>query len=202
MNFGTRKSKRRELPVSGEELSRPLFVAIPLHPSLLKMLTAFTSNYNSLNISWISEANYHVTLLYLGRINPDLVAEVQSSLAGCIKTIHPFFLSFQVITVIQKKGRGKMIWAKYAENDEFTSARHKILDALKPLVNLNITFSKPVPHVTLSRLKRQAALTGMSFTIPGADLGIDVKHCELWESNKGNNGTFYMRLCIFEMADR
>jgi 2'-5' RNA ligase len=103
--------------------------------------------------------------------------------------------------VIQNKGRDKMIWAKFHENEGFTSASKKILDALGSLVQINGSFKKPIPHVTLSRLKRSADLNRMNVTIPAGDLTIVVKHCELWESNKSETGTYYKRIGSFNLAD-
>ena len=94
-----------------------------------------------------------------------------------------------------------MIWAKFHENEDFTSASQKILDALVSLVQINVSFKKPIPHVTLSRLKRSADLNRTNVTIPEGDLTIVVKHCELWESNKSDTGTYYKRIGSFNLAD-
>ncbi len=201
MNFHDYETNKQELSTSPGELSKPLFVAIPLPSTIIGMLNFFAENNKSLNIDWIPERNYHVTLLYIGRINREIIPSVQSSLSDCIKTISSFDLSFREILVIQNKGRDKMIWAKFHENEDFTSASHKILDTLMSLVQINVLFKKPIPHVTLSRLKRSADLHRLNVTVPEEVLTIAVKHCELWESNKCDTGTYYKRKSFFELTD-
>jgi RNA 2',3'-cyclic 3'-phosphodiesterase len=201
MNSTDMSAQKPALSNSSGELSKPLFVAIPLPSSVLNMLKFFVENNKSLDIRWIPESNYHVTLLYIGRVNPDLVSAIKSSLTDCIETISPFTLSFREISVIQHKGRDTMIWAKFHENEEFIQASQKILGALVSLVPIIVSFKKPIPHVTLSRLKRSADLHRLNVTVPENVLTVDVKHCELWESNKGDTGTFYKRISSFNLAE-
>lgn len=182
------------------EFSGPLFVAIPLPASGTAIISSFVKGNALLpGVRWIPAANYHVTLLYIGCVKTSAVNEIQRSLLQLLATLPAFELAFREIAVIQKKGREKIIWARYVDNEYFTSCSLKIREALAPLAEIRSTILKPVPHTTLARFKNADALEGLKNLIQPPGFRLHAERCELWETNKGEQGVFYRKISSFEL---
>lgn len=177
-----------------EEFAGPLFVAIPIPVAGKEILTSFVNGNSHLSsIRWIPEANYHVTLLYIGRVEKIAVPVITSALGGVLATIPAFELIFRDFSVIQKKGRENMIWARYDANEGFSLCSLKIREALSPLADIQSSFLKPLPHTTLARFKNREAAEGLNYPVHLPEIHIPVNYCELWETNRAEKGVWYKR---------
>jgi 2'-5' RNA ligase len=201
MNSDLNSPDKKE-QISAEELSGPLFVAIPVPASVVEIISAFVKDNSDLrNIKWIPEQNYHITLLYLGRIKKEAIPALQLTLALLMKTISSFKLTFKEITIFQNRAREKMIWAQFLENENFYRCSHKIREALMPLVKIDSLYQKPVPHITIARFKHSADIREPALQIAIHGFDIPVNHCELWESNRSDIPVYYTSLASFESGD-
>lgn len=184
-----------------EEISRPLFVSIPVPSSVVKIISSFVkNNHDLINIKWIPEDNYHITLFYLGRIKTEVIPEVQRALFDFFQTISPFKLTFQDIAIIQNKGRDSMIWATFSENINFDLCTYKIRKVLLSFVTLDPFLQKPLPHITIARFNHTAILHDLIHNTKKNRVVIQVKHCELRESNRIDNQIYYREICSFELG--
>jgi 2'-5' RNA ligase len=201
MKTGLTGTNRQELTVTGE-ISKPLFVSIPVPSAVTKVLSSIVQNNKELpDFRWIPEENYHITLFYIGRMKTTLIPGVQSALLHFFRSFPSFKLTFNEIAIVQNNGRNNMIWARFAENINFELCACKIRKVLLSLTELDPFFQKPVPHITLARFNHTAALHEISLSIKENRLPIPVRYCELRESNRIDNQVYYKKIETFYLGD-
>jgi 2'-5' RNA ligase len=183
------------------EFTGPVFVAIPLPADGLEILSSFVAgNAHLKSVRWIPRANYHVTLLYIGSVQKEAMPAILRVLREVLAILPAFELTFTECSVIRKKGRENMIWARYRDDEQFSLCSLKIREALSPLADIQSGFLKPLPHTTLARLKNPEAVEEVVYPAHLPGFTIPVRHCELWETNRAEKGVWYRRIEAFTLC--
>jgi len=173
---------------AGESVSR-LFYSIPSTPEIFQAFGRLKeTNKHLQGTRWIPGENHHITLLFLGEVNSDLVPQLISLMDDILK-LHPDFdLHFDNISLEGgKNNHPSMVWAKFQRHPEFTRLSQNILTYVSKLVTVTSKFSDPIPHVTLARIhsgQPPQINTIMPFTTRFHGL-------ELWQTIRTANGVYY-----------
>lgn len=135
-----------------------LFIAIPLTEVYKDTLRQF-QNAQDQKFRWISEPNWHLTLLFMGSFP-------RSSIAALTQTLHQFFqrqpsvsLTPKAFLFAPKLAKARMIWLRFHESQPFDDLVNSLYQTLEGLyADLDLSFSiqlheKQIPHVTLARFK-------------------------------------------------
>jgi len=129
-----------------------LFVAIDL-PDEIKVAIRFLRCSIS-GAKWVSEAQLHLTLRFIGDADDDLFARITTSLAG-IKAA-PFPLAMMGVGCFPPRRRPKVLWVGVDKNEALLNLQNIVEKALlqSGLEPEPRPFS---PHITIARLKEVSA---------------------------------------------
>lgn len=128
-----------------------LFLSVPLLPAQIVTLTAFSQNFPKQNLRWTKPQNLHITVLFLGEVKKEKIADLTSSLKR-LSAIEPFKLNFQRFCLAPPYRPPRMIWAEFEKSLAFDRLCQKAY-----LFSCDFCSVRPpqreIPHVTLARFK-------------------------------------------------
>ncbi len=142
-----------------------------LNRILLGISTALRARMNA-RVSWVPKENFHVTVRFLGEIEPELTIELEKMARRIAAEIPPFDIPIDRLGAFPSPARARVIWAGGEAPDRFT--------ALVAQVNSGLAaFGFPpdredsVAHITLGRVKGRPD-PGLPQAL--ADLGAGLNH--------------------------
>ncbi|MDO1448624.1 RNA 2',3'-cyclic phosphodiesterase [Rhodocytophaga aerolata] len=125
-----------------------LFVALSIKERLKHSLEACRATLPIFGLAWVREENLHITVLFLGNIAEADIPAIQEKLQT-LSNLKPFQLQCTHLVPVSKRGRLTMLWAGFAESQEFV----RFATQLASLLNHPPDHS-PLPHVTLARVRK------------------------------------------------
>jgi len=102
--------------------------------------------------SWVDPANYHVTLRFLGDIDPALTVELRTLAERAVAACPPFALTIRAIGAFPSLERARVLWAGGEAPDGFRLLVKSLERALCDL-GFPSEASPTVAHVTIARVK-------------------------------------------------
>jgi len=175
------------------------FFCLPVDPSLADRLAGLSREARariSTRASWVPRENFHVTVRFLGEIDPMMTVDLESACAGVTRSIPPFHLSIDRTGAFPNAQRPRVLWAGGDAPEAFQALTNRLEG---PLEELGFGRSRPeaIAHITLARLKGQpdpgiaATLAALS-EIPSWTLAVD--QLVLMESRLSPRGAQYTPL--------
>lgn len=131
-----------------------LFVALDLPDSLRDALSSRATGLP--HAKWVPPENYHLTLRFIGEVEPWRAEEVDECLAALRG--RPFDLTLAGAGLFEKAGRVHSVWIGVERNDALSALQAKIETALQR-IGLPPEKRRFAPHVTLARTERAAPET-------------------------------------------
>ena len=135
------------------------FIAIEL-PGELKLglvqLQARLKVDNQPRIKWVNPNGMHLTLKFLGNIDPTMIDPITEAMTGAAQKIPPFTLDIQQLGVFPGLKRVQVIWVGLGGEVDKMKQLHQLLGA--NLARLGFTpEQRPFkPHLTLARVGNEA----------------------------------------------
>ena len=148
---------RRMALVFAGDMMRAFF-CIPLEPDVVRSIAPLAATLRArINIraSWVRPENYHVTLRFLGEIEPELTIDLERLAQRVAGRRAPFALPLDRLGAFPSADRARVLWIGGDASPEFlglaSSLQHE-------LAELGFPRERPplVAHVTLARLKGRA----------------------------------------------
>lgn len=105
------------------------------------------------HVAWVAAENLHVTLKFLGNVEPGLLRGISGSLEEAVREASPFDLEIRGLGAFPSPSRPRVVWAGLAAGRELMAAlAERVERALEPLgfPGEDRPFS---PHVTLGRVR-------------------------------------------------
>jgi len=139
-----------------------LFVALPvpsasalaIHASLAPHRRAFPA------ARWIDPERYHMTLRFLGSMDPAVVASLEEAVRECADTGQPFLVAAG--RGGGARGRSEVAWLDLLDGRAQMVALADRLDGLlPPTVRAGLPPSRPTPHLTVARRAPRALGEGL-----------------------------------------
>lgn len=132
---------------------RKIFLGIALPSDAAKRLASRTTPYKTLPIRLTKQANFHVTVLFLGHVLDESVAEICERVGETCSEIPAFDIDLETISLVPERGKeAKQLWYHGTPNDDLKHLR----EALEKALDMFITEKKQFrPHVTLGRIRKQ-----------------------------------------------
>lgn len=179
-----------------------LFVALPLDPATRRGIDAFRARNPGLGgegFRWTRTRNLHLTVFFLGSVASGNLSALTEALTPVLTGASPLNLSFDLFSV-EPPRRPRMIWARYRVEPAFTALSHAVAGVCKPfLLTPTKHHSKPVPHITVARLKKPIPLPEQS----GLGLPVfEAEQAELWCSQPGERGVVYEHLSGWTLGEK
>ena len=187
-------------------VSMRTFLCLPIDSSLRKAIAELSVQLQQMvhtRASWVQSENFHVTVRFLGEIDPMLTLKLEQLCRTITKQTAPFDLSIDRLGAFPSPQRARVLWA----GGEAPSAFATFVSAInKGLMQLGFPeeHKKPVAHVTLARIKGRADQS-IERAIRSLDdrLGwsLRVNRLVLMESRLTSHGAVYNPLFTLPLGD-
>lgn len=103
-----------------------------------------------LPVKWVKESNLHITLVFLGHIMDESIAEICGKVREAVKDVEIFDLELEAIELGPDAENPKMIWLSGRADENLKSLHEKIERALGIFVSSKKSFR---PHITLGKIR-------------------------------------------------
>jgi 2'-5' RNA ligase len=139
---------------NGKHFKR-LFIAVRIEPDipLLNWFKQVKETLKNEEIRWTRLENLHLTLLFLGDTNIELIPEISTALERSTVSYQYFRFSLSGLGVFRSLSYPRVLWIGIKETEKLGLIKESIDNQLKPLLNKDVTGSFK-PHLTLGRMKR------------------------------------------------
>ena len=132
------------------------FFGVQPEPGTIKMLSSIANEFTDIplakRIKWTSAENLHITMRFLGDINPQWVRNICNNISFAIKDSKPFNVSLTAPHLFPNRKRGKIIAALTHDDEELRSLFNKIETALEKS-GIAPEERRFKGHITLARSK-------------------------------------------------
>ena len=187
------------------------FIAIELSAELQKaisqVLERLQAKAGKSTVRWVSPANIHLTVKFLGEVAPNGVALIEEALTAEAAFHTGFWLEANGLGAFPNTRKPRVIWIGVDMPSELASLQHGIDSATARLGYPSE--SRPFsPHLTLGRVRENAsvselasissALKEIHFTSPGPFV---ISSVHLYKSDLQPSGSVYTRLFSAPLAN-
>ncbi len=170
-----------------------LFIAAIPPPALARRLAEAAAALAPPELRVAPAGRLHVTIHFLGDVDPAAVAVLQADLADACARHQPTVLILDAIGPGPPR-RPRMLWATAAPSSEYTGIVEALSTASAPHAP-NARRARPgTPHVTLARLRGHARLERWPDPRPLEDASIPIAELALVRSDLGPGGPTYTAL--------
>ncbi|MEN6368894.1 MAG: RNA 2',3'-cyclic phosphodiesterase [Thermotogota bacterium] len=102
--------------------------------------------------SWVRPDNYHVTLRFLGEIDPELTIPLEKAAQGAARKVAPFALRVDTLGAFPSIDRARVLWVGAMADPAFGSLVGALEERLDEL-GFAPERSEALAHVTMARIK-------------------------------------------------
>jgi RNA 2',3'-cyclic 3'-phosphodiesterase len=185
------------------------FIAIELPPEVKKALTRLQERLKTgddKQVKWVEPENIHLTLHFLGNINPDIVGRITAAIEQAAAVTRHFQLQVGGLGAFPDLHRVQTIWVGLGGDLDKLNRLQKDIGA-----NLTPAGFKPEtrpfnPHLTLGRVRdfirpeERARLGQLLERMPfNANFEVDVTAVNLMKSQLMPRGPIYTRLASVKL---
>lgn len=179
------------------------FVAVQLDPAVRARLAAETAAWRddprTEGLRWVGEDGLHLTLAFLGPVEPDRVVEIERAIERVAEGHTPLSLATGRLGAFARPGSARVLWYGVADPEGRLAALASDLVAA-----LGLPADEPYrPHVTLARARRRSVdLRGwIEPASEAAPVGtLAVRELHLMRSHLGSGPARYETLASFPLA--
>ena len=185
-----------------------VFLAVEISSGIRENLFSLQQELKNIlpPINWVRPESIHLTLKFLGYVEPSLVSQLLSVLEPIGKQQDGFSIEAQGLGVFPQVKRPRVFWVGFTGNTQ--ALQNLVLEieaALEPLGFL--PEEKPYhPHLTLARIKRDNAIVGSALVENGIlhsdqQLGtLLIERFILFQSNLDSFGATYTPLGFVQLS--
>lgn len=107
-------------------------------------------------LKWVSAHNFHLTVKFLGEVEPDQLAALQHELEGCARGSSPFSLEVEGLGAFPNLRRPRVVWLGVkGEVDSLQQLVKRVDKSLRPL-GFEPEKGRFTAHLTLARARQPA----------------------------------------------
>jgi RNA 2',3'-cyclic 3'-phosphodiesterase len=167
-----------------------LFVAAMLPDALASRLADAAGSLAGRELRVVPAENLHLTVHFLGEVEPDRVAELASAVRAACATADRFRLEFDSIAPGPPR-RPRMLWATARPIPAYAALGGAVSEAAGAFALLARPARPGSPHITLARLRGRAQLRSWPDPRPLGNADVDVDELALVCSELGPGGSRY-----------
>ncbi len=175
-----------------------LFVAVPVPDPLAARLEAAVAALALAGVRTTARSHLHVTLHFLGEVDPARVPALTTALARACAEAEPFSLEFGAVAPAPPR-RPRMLWARAQAAPAYAALAHAVAAAAAAAAPGADPPRTAAPHVTLARARGRGE--GVRWPPPRAlaDAALAVRACALVRSELGPSGPRHTVLATFPL---
>lgn len=180
-----------------------LFVALNLPPEERERIygAAAPLRREGLPVRWTREHALHLTLRFLGEVEPDALEDLERAIAAAAAIVTPFTMRLGGSGAFPSLSRPRVLWVGVDAAPELLTLHAALERELAPL-----GFAPEPgpfrPHLTLGRVRRGAALRGTAALLGEIHFAasLQVSEFELMRSHLTPEGSRYELLRTFPLG--
>lgn len=178
-------------------MKKRLFVAIKIPESLVQNFIDYQKTLSLSELRFTNAENHHLTIAFLGYVNEDNLGLVLSALNKIAKTTAPFTLAYERIALAPPNVLPRMIWAKFAQNENFSKLVDRIFAILESYTSEQSRTEK-IPHITLARFREDSKIEEVNLVQPIiSQRVVEINSFSLFESKPTTQDTNYLEVGSF-----
>jgi 2'-5' RNA ligase len=153
------------------------------------------------DVAWVGRDNFHLTLKFLGNVDPGrlegIVAALGSAAAGC----GPFELSVAGLGAFPSPTRPRVLWAGLDEGATEAARLAERVDGALAQLGFERETRAFSPHVTLGRVREPRRQPGLAEVLRGGGFGRQhVDRLSLMQSTLSPRGARYTELAALPLS--
>ncbi len=188
------------------------FIAVPLDRQLLQQIANISQmlkeSVRGGGVSWVQPASIHLTLKFLGEIQPGKATEIKQVLQTLVPKFEQFELTAAGLGCFPNINRPRVVWVGLQAPAELEQLQNSIEDACVEL-GFEREQRKFSPHLTLARVKPFArqedviCLQQALSRIPALKLGCShAREVILFKSDLQPTGAVYTPLVSVQLKEK
>lgn len=187
-------------------VSMRTFLCLPIDSPLRKAIAELSVQLQQMvhsRASWVRSENFHVTVRFLGEIDPMLTLKLEQLCGTITKQTAPFDLSIDRLGAFPSPQRARVLWTGGEAPFEFATLVSAINEGLIQL-GFPEERKKPVAHVTLARIKGRADQSierAIRSLVDQLGWTLRVNTLVLMESRLTSHGAVYNPLFTLPLGD-
>ena len=131
-----------------------IFIAINLPGEVKRRLSRYQETWGEAPAKWVERENLHITMLFLGDITDQDLAEVCRIVGEVSKNHQEFNVNLNKVAYgPEGKLPPRYIWAGGGEVPEMSRLKKDLEDALFEAIKFKLDKNAFTPHITLARIK-------------------------------------------------
>jgi RNA 2',3'-cyclic 3'-phosphodiesterase len=138
------------------------FLAFELPKKIEEIITrtSLEMRHYGLDVRWVRPANIHLTIVFMGDVDPDRLAAIEAALDPVCRGQSPFRVALKGTGVFPNRRRPNVIWIGLAgDMEKMSQFRNALQDQLAPF-GIQKEARAFKPHLTLGRFRRGSAPGG------------------------------------------
>ncbi|MEL6255124.1 MAG: RNA 2',3'-cyclic phosphodiesterase [Bacteroidota bacterium] len=172
-----------------------LFLGIPIPSSIKEELDYFKLAQNKYEgLGWTAEEKLHITAYFFAEVAEEMLDNLKSLLFIALKKQERFELKFEQFVLAPPRQAPRMIWARFKKSEDFLSLHEEVHFLYSQIEKSIQRRKKPIPHITLARLKEQAPKETLDYQLNLNCGNIVVDRLILWQSTLRPAGSVYEAL--------
>jgi RNA 2',3'-cyclic 3'-phosphodiesterase len=184
------------LPVSLKETDVRAFVAIPLPEQCREMLERLQQSLRATEaaVRWTAISSIHLTLKFLGEIEPAIVPKLSQSFREATKTSRELQLRIRGLGSFPNQKNPRIVWCSVEGDTEGLSRLQREVENVCAGLGFPAENRPFSPHLTLGRVKSKRNLQPLLDCIKiGSDLECDFEadHYNVYQSALKPQGAVY-----------
>lgn len=134
-----------------------LFVGIKI--DVPPELTRIKRELHHAHSKWVTDTNYHLTLVFIGQTEPEDIGKISKTLSKIVGHHPPFNLKIKGVGKFQNRRSSGVLWLGVEDNVVLKKLHNEVSDSLlKILPNLKNQYKDYTPHITVARIKGKEEL--------------------------------------------
>ena len=151
------------------------------------------------DIRWVHPENLHLTLKFLGDVDPEGIAKVKEGVRGAVQACPPFELVLSGAGAFPNPRRPRVIWVGVREEGEllrrvYRSIQHQLFRRRFPKEKKRFS-----PHLTVGRVRSPRGIEPVAEALQGlevAPLAMAVEEIVVMRSDLYPTGPVYTQLAV------
>lgn len=188
-------------------MSQPIrcFIAIEIPEPIQEQLVRIqgTLRKQISKASWVKPGNIHLTLKFLGDVDPEDIESIGKAVEGVTKHHHSFSLHIGGVGAFPNLARPRVIWVGVKFGAERVSTLAQDINLALSTRGFSLDAKKFNPHLTIARLKEKIDLKPYASQyrqynrIHGAEMTVDT--ISLIQSRLHSRGAIYSTLQSYSL---
>jgi RNA 2',3'-cyclic 3'-phosphodiesterase len=147
------------------------------------------------DVAWVARDNLHLNLKFLGGVEADRLARIETALASAAAVSQPFELEIHELGAFPTPARARVLWAGVGAGGQAAAGLAARIDAALAPLGFPPEARAFTPHVTLGRVRAPRASPALAEALRAGVLGRQrVTAASLMRSDLSPRGARYTQL--------